>query len=206
MTGPSTLAAWRVGGQVDRSWLPAAGELRSWTRLRAVALLSPLPVGPVTDPSNDAVAWPTLVGNVVTLEAGGGLWWTEPLKATTGTDPSTHLNPVGLGWQICLEALHTNGVWAPVGDWLVGIDTDRDYTAEGETFSNGAGGLVIDVGYLAEPTLGPGSAGDVVEEVITLSALPEDNADHDLINLIGNPDLPSGLYRFDVPTATWVQV
>lgn len=164
----STLAAWRVGGQIDESALTGINQFADIT---VTATLVGAAGQNVVDPTNDAHdlrgPYTTVVGGSAgtatthpstdgNATLAGRLWWTEPLKATSAADPADALQPSGLAWSIAVVAVTRRGDSHTLATFTVGIEGDRDYTALGETIqvppgTGGAEESAINVTYLEEP-------------------------------------------------------
>ncbi len=154
---PSTLTAWRVGGQIDPAWLVDVAGLagRTWTSIRATAVLSQPPGSdPIVDPTNGAHQSPLLVDVVLARDPVTGLpsegqWHTAPLKVTTAADPAVALQPTGLTWRVVVSVAAVGTAYVDVYSYTIALDADRDYGAVGETIEV-AGETCVDINALLE--------------------------------------------------------
>lgn len=164
----STLATWRIGGQIDESALTGISQ---YADITVVASLVGATGQNVVDPTNEAhvlrgpyttvvggtagtaTTHPTADGNAT---LAGRLWWTEPLKATGAADPNAALQPSGLAWQIVVTSTSRRGDSHTLATFTVGVEGDRDYDTGLETIlvPSGTGGAdesAINVTSLVEP-------------------------------------------------------
>lgn len=178
---PTTLTAWRVGGQIDPAWLIDVAGLvgRTWENIRAVATLQ-LPTHgalPIVDPTNGAHISPLAVTHVLARDAvtgapSDGQWITASLKVTTADDADDALQPTGLTWQIAVAVDILTGAgeqWTDVYTYRVTIDADRDYVAESETITVD-GTTCIDINALITPPLTTPVATDFEAAVLAILA------------------------------------
>jgi hypothetical protein len=144
----STLACWRIGGQLDRSVCDPDGV---WADIRVTCTLVNPAGGAVVDPSNGAhivimneilVIGGTADTIVVKAAADDNAtvtadrqWYSRELKPNTATNPDLALQPSGTYWAVKLEANARRKQWVTVYETNVVLDGGRNYVTEGETQS-----------------------------------------------------------------------
>lgn len=164
----STLRTFRVGGQLDPSWLTDSGQATNWTDMRVVATLE-VPTDGVNsgDPGNAAQLIQAGCVQLIDDADTAGCWWSQPLKPTVAANPVNALQPAGLAWSISVQLLHTNQVWFEAATHQVLLDGDRDYFGEGETFANPDNEEVVNVGYIGIGTSAFAAAVEAVVDDLT---------------------------------------
>lgn len=195
----STLATWRIGGQIDESALTG---LTQFADIIVTATLVGADGQNAVDPTNEAHV---LRGPYVTVMGGtagtvtanpapdasttlaGRLWWTEPLKPTGAALPADALQPSGLGWSIVVETRSRRGATHTLATFLVGLEGDRDYTTAGETIlvPSGTGGVDEPAVSILDLTTPPATVVDNTFSGRVLDVLADNGID-------GTPELPVG--------------
>jgi hypothetical protein len=193
----STLATWRVGGQIDESALTGISQ---YADIVVVATLVGAGGQNVLDPTNGAHVlrgpYRTVIGGVAgsatnepsadgNATLAGRLWWTEPLKATGAVLPVDALQPSGLAWQINVSTTTRRGRNHTLASFNVNIEGDRDYATESETILvpsglAGADEAAIGITFLTTP---PATVANSTFEGRVLEVLSDNS-------ITGTPELP----------------